>query len=116
MIIQKNGKRSNRVYDSNSDDPISYTGARKLFRIKISANGIVKHFRVIHKAEVVECQDPKKLENYNERYSQFICSINENTTYSEFDNFIEGDNLILLFDSICTDLKLKKIVVKNYHH
>jgi hypothetical protein len=48
---------------------------------------------------VVKCQDAEKTENFNleasiERYAQFICSINENTTYSELDNFIEEEKFL----------------------
>jgi hypothetical protein len=52
-------------YSPSSDDQISYVGARKLFQVKISANGIVKHFRLDHKAKVVKCQEEDKLEQFD---------------------------------------------------
>jgi hypothetical protein len=62
------------------------------------------------------------LEGYIERYAQFICLINENITYSELDNLIEGEKL--LFNNTYTaaaeefrsKLKLKEIMINRQHH
>jgi hypothetical protein len=62
------------------------------------------------------------LKNYIKRYVQFICSINENATYSEFDNFIKRETF--LFAKIYTavteefrlNLKLRDFVINHQHH
>jgi hypothetical protein len=51
---KRNDRGSNSHDDSSSDDPISYTDVKKRFAIKFSANGIVKFFRMNHKAIVVK--------------------------------------------------------------
>jgi hypothetical protein len=94
---------------------------KKLFIIKISANGIVKHFRMNPKAIVIKCHDAGKIENFDleayiERYSQFICSINENNIYSELDNFIEGEKLLFnnkLYIS-CRRVSFELKIERNY--
>jgi hypothetical protein len=62
------------------------------------------------------------LENYIERYFHFICSVKENSTYPELDNFIEEE--FLLFNNIYTaageefrsNLKLKEILINHQYH
>jgi hypothetical protein len=49
----------------------------------------------------VKCQEEYKLEQFElediiERYAEFICARNENTTYSELDNFMEGEKIFYL--------------------
>jgi hypothetical protein len=62
-----------------------------------------------------------KFETYIERYAQFIYLINENITYSEFDNFIEGGKFLLnniyiaAGEEFCSNLKLEEIMINHQY-